>query len=702
MMSSKIASCDRSAGPTSESVELSRCYPAPEMVQLPVDSASPSTTAGTLPPPLPSPSSSDQAGATLTLPECSTNLSVRLRWGVQATELRRIHKIHEDVYPILFNASFYKSLLDHDTSMCLMALVTEETYRECLERRRVAKDAVLETAPAPSESASSSWWPSLNSTDLTHPPPVSQCSVTAEIMEERALIECAIAEQESLAARKKADAGPAATKGVSQEEEGDAATHTVVIGLVIGQNVYARHDKGHLFANPTSYINSFAVDPLFQRCGVGRTLIHRFITYVTQRRPLYAQDYLHYDQRKLIALLADAKIKKRKAVMDTRPDSTVSSTAVCPSKIGGDGNRHEKDDCTSAPPQLSSPASARPSFLQNLVSMFLPELQSWMEDRQARHRLRSRGLTEDEIDAQRYRECLAPSLLTDEEADEVRREARTFVVQVGVADVWLHCLRTNTKAITFYAHHGFNLHRVIDAFYTINGTAYDGHLLHYVDGSAGLASFSSTSAESSSAVTADTLEKTGGLEEQEMRCAALNKDEGTGPDGAAPLTAAAPESSLSPPLLSSTGLRRRRGTSTAGKDSGLAAAHSASTSGASRTAIPVAAAAAAAATTTTTPAVSADTPATNASPSKRGSQLDTLWLSPSTYPFVADIIFCTPESGQEEWRRRKNPKNTGEATGSRLGPWEVARETMFVVNAVLLLCAVLWLAYNVVLTGKVE
>ncbi|CAC9481348.1 Acetyltransferase_(GNAT)_family_-_putative [Leishmania infantum] len=693
-----------STGASSESVEVYRRYPAPETVQLPVKATAITTTAtstaGVSSSPLSSTGACSGTEATAAAPESTTCASLRLRWGVQATELRRLYEMHKDAYPINYTASYYEWLLDHDACMGLMALVTQETYREWIQRWRETKGNTPKTvATQTASAASSSSSPSSASTAPPVPPPVSECSMTAEALQECAQVESIIAEQERIAAGKAADSTHKGTKSLRNSDGSDSAAHTVVVGFIIGQIAYARHDAGHLLSNPTAYIGSFAVDPPFQTCGVGHALLQRFVTYVTQQRPVYAQDYLHYDKRKLIALLADAQVKKRKAGVRTLLGGTSASAAGGTCEDGGDGTRHKSyapsdgplppPISSAAPSQSSSRAQAHSSIFQNLLT-YLPELQSWIEDRQARLRLRNCGLTEEEIDARRFRDRLAPDVLTDEEADEVRREARRFVVQTGVRDVWLHCLPGNLKATTFYAHRGFVLHRVLKAYYDIDGAPYDALLLHYVCGNDGSAASPGASAELSSTVATDAPSGMNRVVNRLENRAAPEED-ATNPDGTAPLTAAAP-ASLPPPLSSLTGLRRRRVASPVREDIGSTTAAAALTE-ADRAAI--------SAPTPATPATAADASAEKATPAKQISLQTASWLSPRTYPMVADIILCTAEKGQEEWRRRTDPKDSGDEAQQRLGCWEMAREVVFVANAFGLLCAVLWLAYNVVVEGKV-
>lgn len=684
-----------STGASSESLEVCRCYPAPEMVQLPVKAPAITTAAtsaaGVSSSPLSSTGACSGTEATAAAPELTTCAFLRLRWGVQATELRRLYEMHKDAYPISYTASYYEWLLDHDACMGLVALVTQATYQEWVQHWRETKGNTPKTVPTQTASAaSSSSSPSSASTATPVPPPVSQCSMTAEALQECAQVERIIVEQERVAARKEADDAHRDTKSLRNSDGSDSAAHTVVVGFIIGQIAYARHDAGHLLSNPTAYIGSFAVDPPFQTCGVGHALLQRFITYVTQQRPMYAQDYLHYDKRKLIALLADAQVKKRKAGARALLAGTSASAAGGTCEDGGDDSPHKRDapsdgalppSISAAPSQSSSPAQAHPSIFQNLLT-YLPELQSWVEDRQARLRLRNCGLTEEEIDEQRARDRLAPDVLTDEEADEVRREARRFVVQTGVRDVWLHCLPGNLNATNFYAHRGFVLHRVLKAYYDIDGTPYDALLLHYVSGSDGPAALPGASAEFSSTVAADTPSEMKRVVNRLENHAAPEEDAAS-PDGAAP----AP--SLPPPPSSLTGLRRRRGASPAREDSGLTTAAAALTE-TDRAAVP-----------TPTPATAADAPAEKATPAKQISPQTASWLSPHTCPMVADIILCTAEMGQEEWRRRTDPKGSGDEAHQRLGWWEMVREAVFVTNAFGLLCAVLWVAYNVVVEGKV-
>ncbi|SYZ64770.1 hypothetical_protein (plasmid) [Leishmania braziliensis MHOM/BR/75/M2904] len=693
-LSSTLASYAESRDTYSESVEVYRRYPAPEMVHLPIITSTTTTSTSS------SSSSSvcNDTEVTTSPPESTTHISLRLRWGVQATELRRVYEIHEEAYPIRYAASYYEWLLNHDACMGLVALATQEMYRKWTERWREAKGNTTKVAAAQTAYSAST---SCASAAPPVPPPVSQCSMTADAVQERTLVERAIAEQERIAALKAADRSHKGANNVLNSSEGsDAAAHTVVVGFILGQMAYARHDAGHLLSNPTAYIGSFAVDLPFQTCGVGSVLLERFITYVTQQRPLYAQDYLHYDERKLIALLADAQVKQRTAGAEKLLDGTPTSAAGGVSEGGGDGSRQETNASSDAPPptscaalsQSSNPTSGHSSIFKDLLSTYLPELHNWMEDRQARLRLRSCGLTEDEINAQRLRDRLAPDVLTDEEADEVRRKARRFVVQTGVRDVWLHCLPGNLKATTFYAHRGFGLHRELKGYYDINGVSYDAHLLHCVCGSDEPSALPTASAELSSTLAADTLSEMDRVVEGLEHRKAPEREETMSTDEAAPLISVTPVSL--PPLSSSlTGLRRRRGAPRVREDVGLTAADYALAE-AARAIIPD--------PTIATPAAALDVPAGKATPLTQVSLRRDSWLSPRTYPMVADIILCAAEKGQEEWRRLTGPKGSDDVAGQRLGWREAMREMMFFTNALGLLCAVLWLTYNVLVTGKVE
>ncbi|KAG5481093.1 hypothetical protein LSCM1_06773 [Leishmania martiniquensis] len=700
--SSKAASCAGQPKAAGEPVEVYRRYPAPEMVQLTVKAATTTSAGGPAMPPSSTSSVCNDTEVSTATHEATTCIALRLRWGVQAKDLRRVYEMHEDAYPISYTASYYEWLLNHDACIGLVALVTEETYKEGTNRWREMNDSTLDAWAAQAAPVASSLSTSLpDSIPPAGPPPASQCRPTAEALQERAQILSIIAEQERIAAREETDSHPEGTTGVSSDAGSHAAAHTVIVGFIIGQIAYARHDAGHLLSNPTAYIGSFAVDTPFQTCGVGHALLQRFITYVTQQRPIYAQDYLHYDERKLIALLADAQIKKRKAGVNELLNSAFASAAAGASDDGGDGTRQVAENPSGAPlspPPISSatpsplsrPAPPPPSVFQSLVYALLPELQGWMEDRQARLRLRRCGLAEEDIDAQRFRDRLASDALTDEEAEEVRRGARRFVVETGVRDVWLHCLPGNLKAIRFYAHRGFRLHRVLTGYYDISGVPYDAHLLHYARSSDGPAAVSVASAEHSSAGVTGRLTDIGRGGE---RCAAPRGEEVTGLDGAAFVTAAAPVSSLPSLPPPSTGLRRRRGVPPLGEEGGVAAAELAVAEG-GRVATPAA--------TTSTFTGAAGALAEKATRVAQTSPQTASWLSPRTYPVVADIILCTAAKGQEEWRRRTGSKGPGDVKGQRPGWWETVREVIFAANALGLLCVVLWLTYNIALTGTVE
>ncbi|KAG5481736.1 hypothetical protein CUR178_07089 [Leishmania enriettii] len=685
----------------SKNVEVYRRYPAPEMVQLPVKATATASTAGAAVPPLSSSSVCSSAESAEVTDGSATGVTLRLRWGVQAEDLRRVYEMHENAYPISYTAAYYEWLLDHDACLGLVALATQDKYRERLGRWREAKDNAPEAEAA--TAASSLCSPPSVAIAQPVPPPASQCRPTAEVLQERAEVQSIITEQECIAARKGANQHHMDNMRVSGNEGSDAAAHTVVVGFIIGQIAYARHDAGHLLSNPTAYIGSFAVDPPFQCCGVGHALLQRFITYATQQRPMYAQDYLHYDERKLIALLAGAQIKKRTAGVEALLKGASAAAAGGAPEDGGGDSLYVADarsdaltplplPSPDAPSPLSSAAPTRPSLLQSLFSTFLPELQGWREDRQARLRLRRCGLTEEDIDAQRFRDRLDPDALTDEEADEVRRDARHFVVQTGVRDVWLHCLPGNITAIRFYARRGFRLRRVLKAYYNISGAPYDAHLLHYVCENDEPASVPAAPAEHSSAGATDSLKEVD-HEEKRWGCrAAATEEAATGFHGVASLAAAAPASCLPPPPPSA-GLRRRRGAPPVGEDGGLATSDSVLTEG-GRAFAP--------AHSTATPAAAADALAEKTTGLTEASAQMASWLSPRTYPAVADIILCTAERGQEEWRRRSGSKGSGDVRGRRPGWWEKMREVIFAANAVGLLCVVLWLAYNLAVTGKVE
>ncbi|GET87844.1 hypothetical protein, conserved [Leishmania tarentolae] len=695
MTSATVTPYAERRGASSGSAEVCRRYPSPEMVQLrvkatPTITTATSTAGVTLPPSSWTSACSDTEVAAAP-PESTSCVSLKLRWGIQATELRRLYEMHKNAYPISYTASYYQWLLNHDACMALVALATQETYREWVERWGKRDHHTPQTVATPAECPASSSSPSPASTIPPFPPPVSQCRATSEMLQECEQVESVIAEQERIAMNKDADSMHKDTKSLSNSDDSDSAAHTVVVGLIIGQIAYARHDAGHLLSNPTAYIGSFAVDPPFQACGVGSALLQRFITYVTQQRPVYAQDYLHYDKRKLITLLAKAQVTKRKAEMTKSLDTTSASAAGGACEENGSGSRHRDglsdgplspSASSAAPLQSSSPAQAHSSIFQSLLT-YLPEVQGWIEDRQERRRLRSCGLTEEEVDAQRSRDQLEHDVLTDEEADEVRREACHFLVQTGVRDVWLHCLPGNVKATTFYSHRGFALHRVLKAYYDIGGVAYDAFLLHYLSGSDEPAALPGASAEVSSTVAADTLSEMNHVVNLLERRAAPEGDT-VHSDGTISLTAATPAFvSASPSSL--TGLRRRRGAPLIEGGRSLTTASALSEADGASISTPQ----------TTTHATAPGTP------SKQISLPTASWLSPRTYPMVADIILCTAEKGQEEWRRRTEPKDSGDEAQQRLGWWEMAREVALVMNAFGLLSAVLWVAYNAVVEGKV-
>lgn len=598
----------------------------------------------------------------------SSSISLRLRWGFEAADLRRVYALHEDALPLSYGPSYYEWLLDHDSCIALVATVTKDTYARCVE---AASSSTQDGVSSEKADAPLAWFPGYTPASAEEaaagprpvPPPASQRRLTTEVMAEHADVDRCLTELEYVAQRTQKAAGTSRVDASIDEGRDDAA-YTEVVGFILGQCAYARHDAGHLLTNPTSYIGSFIVEPRLQRCGLGSALLQRFLHYVTELRPVYAQDYLHYDERKLIAMLAAAQLRKRSELSSKAAESSPAATST--DAAGSSSSKEVKTDAAVSTASASTAASTLSSALYQVVAAYLPEAMVWWEDRTARQRLRARGLSEAEVDAQRFRERLAPDALTDEEADEVRRDAKHFVVQTGVREVWLHCLPGNVKANALYAHRSFTLHRVLRGYYDVDGEKYDANLLLYTRP---VAAGAAEAVKATETPTSPTNADPNATEAAGAAAAALAEMDTVvrrhDTQAQTPLDAAAAAA-----LGTGEGLRRRRTAAEANHaEDGAADTHPSP---------PTAAAAAA---------------------RERRSLSGASWLSPRTYPVVADVILCTAADGQEEWQRRFG--GSGDVTGRRSW-WETVREAFFVVNALGLLCAVLWLAYNVGLTGKVE
>jgi ribosomal protein S18 acetylase RimI-like enzyme len=656
----------------------------------------------------------------------STRIAVRLRWGFEAADLRRVYEMHEDAFPLSYGPAYYEWLLNHDACMGLVATVTAKTYTQFADATTAVegKGFNVDLMTSEEDSIPLQWFPGYTPSPAGAaagprplPPSASQRPLTAEVISERAQVDAMLTDLEYIAKRKEHAQTKNAPVGTAEPHatDADADAYTEVIGFILGQCAYARHDAGHLFTNPTTYIGSFVVDPRFQRCGLGSALLQRFLVYVTQQRPLYAQDYLHYDERKLIAMLVQAQLKKR----------NTHSVAVAQEK-DSEGARPSTTTTIAAASAAAADKPAKParfpSLLHQIASAYLPEAVTWWEDRQARRRLRAQGLTEDQIDAQRFRDGLAPDVLTDEEAEEVRREARHFVVQTGMHEVWLHCLPGNMKATQLYARRGFQLHRLLKDYYDIGTEKYDANLLVYSCGVAGAVvpvaagggdkdvrehhgSLSSTTPFSEAGAA--------GVDDMDAVAQSHHTQGQTQPRSTAAVAASTAAAGFpSPTGVTGEGLRRRhqsRQTDSAAKEgvekagvttplpatepaAGTALVTTSGSTSASPTPPPTAAASSSSPTTTTA------VPATEPHDTRRA-LASTSWLSQRTYPVVADIILCTAAEGQEEWQRRFG--GSGDVTGRRSWCGTVV-EVALLINAVGLFCAVLWLAYNVGLTGRVE
>lgn len=668
-------------------------------------------------------------------------ITVRLRWGFETADLRRVYEMHEDAFPLSYNPSFYEWLLDHDACMALVATVTADAYTHWTNTTAMEEEeqAMSAGAEAVAADAPLAWFPGYTPSPAeaaagprSVPPSASQRPPTVEVILERARIDSTLTELEYIAQRNRDKEAKTAEHTNSEKarntEDSGAAAYTQVIGFILGQCAYARHDAGHLFTNPTAYIGSFVVDPRFQRCGLGSALLERFLTYVTKQRPLYAQDYLHYDERKLIAMLVKAQVQRRRAPIEAamageainnssssnynNNTSTETKKEQREEEKEEDGARYTKKNNNNGggsgaksqggKPSKASRAQNLPSFIEQIIAVLFPEVLAWWEDKRARQRLRARGMTDDEVDAQRFRDCLASDTLSDEEVDEVRRNAQHFLVQTGMREVWLHCLPGNMKATQLYARRGFRLHRLLKDYYDISGERYDANLLLYSCPVVGGAAAAGEGRDGRRDVAADTT--------------ALFPTVDTGMDAVVKQydsRALAPHGGSSVAMANSTteGLRRRH----VGHPAGEAATESAHVntplpSTEATAGIPLDAADSNSgrveSDTASLPSPGDEAEATRliAAPAARPSDarhalFTASWLSPCTYAVVADVILCSATEGREEWQRRIS--GSGDVTGQRSW-WETAREVGLLINALGLLCAVAWVAYNACLTGRVE
>lgn len=403
-------------------------------------------------------------------------LPIELRWEVQARDLNALWVLHEEAFPIAYDAAYYQWLVGPNC-IGLVAFTTPTALAEvCYELRRrqsifaegsasslsssTAAAAASVAPPSPmaqSRSAASA----VPFSTVLRPPTVSQQPLTAQRMAERAELQLLFAELQAAAddvgaetrvtsERNGASTGARNATPDRNEDDGgegeEAETFTVPVGIIAGHLSYARHSSGYWLTNPTAYIGSFAVDARLRGCGVGDVMLRQFLPFLTRDYPLCAKDYLHYDEERMRRLVAATQPEEERTEDASSPPQAEQSEPAAP----------EGAPATSSSTVLRTSAADSPSVVgprvlgwgKRLARLLLPEVLEWYDERADTRR----GGHKRSYLAWAFTPRSAPP-------------APNPLIQKGVGEVWLHCLSSDEALVQFYCKRGFRVMQVLNDYY---------------------------------------------------------------------------------------------------------------------------------------------------------------------------------------------------------------------------------------------
>lgn len=404
------------------------------------------------------------------------SIPVEVRWGVEPQFLAQLVQLHDCSFPIDYDAEYYRWLLGEVTpnSLVFVAYTTAEDYWRLQERhatRSTAAESLVATAAA-SAAASPRAEKGLREEGKRR-------SLTAELAAARASGEVPFhitshhctAKRDEVAALVAARCKASTVVPSSTVDEDDPAPSpfTVVIGFAAGMMGYAQHTDGQLLTNPTGYLGSLAVDPILRGCGLGDRLLGLFLQYITSRVPLRAADYLHYDAHSMYELVLAQDQKETQAV--TTVGSGGVSAAEAAEDVSAVGTSHEAG--------LIHTLLALPrKTAAHLLHYVLADVFAWLERRKLRDTLTAQGLSDEAVQERlRQADLRALGVLESLTPDQFSRA--NPIMQIGVREVWLHCLKGDMALRSFYEKRGFCVMRALSGYFEIQDVKHDAVLLVY-------------------------------------------------------------------------------------------------------------------------------------------------------------------------------------------------------------------------------
>ncbi|CCW69597.1 unnamed protein product [Phytomonas sp. Hart1] len=366
---------------------------------------------------------------------------LRLRCGVRPRELGAIWRLHLRSFPIAYNRDYYR-WLSGPSCLSVVALTTpaaSQAIRGSPENKKTKKKS-----PAVGEELVS----------------ITQLHVRG------------ISDEEGVDFTPMIHSPSDTDDPTAGDNDASEENYSVVIGLAAGEIGYARHQRGYLFTNPTCYLCSLAIDPIFRRLGLGGILLDYFIDYV-RNMPLRASLFLHYDPSSIakvlkLTLFAESSINTASLSNDVNAGVKVGGCADSskdPAKVGifteeGVKERHWIMDAILKSKDLWTP--------------------SWMRIRRARERWMGEDHTLDH--------ATCSSNTKNPDLDTLFQGAAPLegdfagqdpIVQRGVREVWLHCIAKDLFLMSFYTRRGFQLIRTLKNFYEIGSSYFDASFLVY-------------------------------------------------------------------------------------------------------------------------------------------------------------------------------------------------------------------------------
>ncbi|CCW64934.1 unnamed protein product [Phytomonas sp. EM1] len=410
----------------------------------------------------------------------AATIPVKLRCGIRPRELRTIWRIHLQSFPIEYDRAYYRWLSGPDC-MSVVALTTPEAY-QTMQKSQYGEGPRSVRNKNKHEDLASITQLSVEQLSRIDPPAEGDSIVQRMRAETDEMIRELEDVEEEVERGGMMDANePSHSKHdnnvtgnhASDDEGGSNQNFSVVIGLAAGELGYARDQGRHLFTNPTCYLCSLAIDPIFRGLGFGGALLDHFLDYVANV-PVRASSYLHYDTSRIAEIL--------------KTTSSFTKAFIEASHLPNGGNVGIKAwgsaDFLREPAGVATPTEGgrkkKSRIMENILKYAGSWVPSWLWARRTPQRQTVHDVPSGQVEYPSYTRGPELNTLFEGLASLERDWAgQDPVVQRGVREVWLHCIANDLFLMNFYTRRGFRLMRTIKNFYDTDSLGFDANFLLY-------------------------------------------------------------------------------------------------------------------------------------------------------------------------------------------------------------------------------